>query len=69
MSRGDRILEILAEWPDGLTTRLIAERMGTSVGNISSPLSKLVAYGSLKRSGTGLVTRYYLPPVEQLKGN
>jgi DNA-binding Lrp family transcriptional regulator len=51
----DRILEILRGCPYGLTTKEIAERLGVPAGNISSRLSKLAAYGVIKktRGGTG----------------
>jgi hypothetical protein len=41
----DRIIEILRGCPSGLTSKEIAERLGTTAGNISSRLSKLAAYG------------------------
>jgi DNA-binding transcriptional regulator GbsR (MarR family) len=41
----DRIIAILQGSPNGLTANEIAERLGTTAGNISSRLSKLAAYG------------------------
>jgi DNA-binding Lrp family transcriptional regulator len=46
----DRILEILRGCPYGLTAKEIAEHLGVPVGNISSRLSKLAAYGIIKRT-------------------
>jgi len=46
----DRILEILRGCPDGLTTGEIAERLGLTARNISSRLSKLAAYGIIKKT-------------------
>ena len=61
MGRGERILEILAECSNGLPAKAIAARMGTSIGQISSPLSKLVAYGFLKRAHRESRSIYFLP--------
>jgi DNA-binding IclR family transcriptional regulator len=61
MGRGERILEILAECPCGLTAKELADHMGTSMGQISSPLSKLVAYGFLKRALSGSRSIYFSP--------
>ena len=44
-----RIIEILRSYPDGLTTRDIAMRLGTTAGNVSSRLSKLAAYGVIDK--------------------
>jgi DNA-binding Lrp family transcriptional regulator len=41
----DRILEILRGCPYGLTAKEVAGRLGATVSNISSRLSKLAAYG------------------------
>ena len=41
----ERIIAILQESPNGLTSNEIAERLGATAGNISSRLSKLAAYG------------------------
>jgi DNA-binding Lrp family transcriptional regulator len=46
----DRILEILRGCPYGLTGKEIAERLGVAPGNISSRLSKLAAYGIIKKT-------------------
>ena len=46
----DRILEILRGCPYGLTAKEIAERLGLTAGNISSRLSKLAAYGIIKKT-------------------
>jgi DNA-binding Lrp family transcriptional regulator len=46
----DRILEILRGCPYGLTAKEIAERLGVTPGNISSRLSKLAAYGIIKKT-------------------
>jgi DNA-binding Lrp family transcriptional regulator len=46
----DRILEILRGCPHGLTAKEIAERLGTTTNNISSRLSKLAAYGIIKKT-------------------
>jgi DNA-binding Lrp family transcriptional regulator len=55
----ERIIEMLRGSPEGLTSKDIAERLGTTAGNISSRLSKLAAYGiigkacgSLRRHGS-----------------
>jgi len=52
----DRILGILRGCPCGLTTKEIAERLGVTPGNISSRLSKLAAYGIIKRPGAKPLT-------------
>ena len=61
MGRGERILESLAECQDGLTSQAVAKRVGMSVGEISSPLSKLVAYGYVRKTRDGSRAVYYLP--------
>jgi predicted transcriptional regulator len=50
MNVADQIIAILENSPYGLTTEEIAQRMGTTSGNISSRLSKLVAYGVIHRT-------------------
>jgi DNA-binding Lrp family transcriptional regulator len=46
----DRILEILRGCPHGLTAKEIAKRLGVTPSNISSRLSKLAAYGIIKKT-------------------
>lgn len=46
----DRILEILRDCPYGLTAKEVAERLGATAGNISSRLSKLAAYGIIRKT-------------------
>jgi len=46
----ERIVAILQESPNGLTSNQIAERLGITAGNISSRLSKLAAYGIIRKS-------------------
>ena len=46
----DRILEILQGCPYGLTAKEIADRLGVTLNNISSGLSKLAAYGIIKKT-------------------
>ena len=46
----DRILDILRGCPYGLTARAIAERLDLTARNISSRLSKLAAYGIIKKT-------------------
>ena len=46
----DRVLEILQNSPCGLTAREVAERLGKTPDNIASRLSKLAAYGIIKRT-------------------
>ena len=46
----DRILEILHGCPYGLTAKEIADRLGVTLNNISSRLSKLAAYGIIKKT-------------------
>jgi hypothetical protein len=41
----NRVIEILRSCPNGLTTKDIAERLGTTTVSLSSRLSKLAAYG------------------------
>ena len=45
----NRVIEILRSCPNGLTTKDIAERLGTTTVSLSSRLSKLAAYGILVR--------------------
>ena len=44
-----RIIEILRSCWNGLTTKGIAVRLGTTAGNVSSRLSKLAAYGVIDK--------------------
>jgi DNA-binding Lrp family transcriptional regulator len=46
----ERILEILLGCPYGLTANEVASRLDVSPGNISSRLSKLAAYGIIKKT-------------------
>ena len=46
----ERIIAILQESPNGLTSNEIAERLGATAGNISSCLSKLAAYGIIGKT-------------------
>ncbi len=46
----DRILEILQDCPCGLTANEVADRLGAARSNIGSRLSKLAAYGIIKRT-------------------
>ena len=46
----DRVLEILQSSPCGLTATEVAERLGKAADNISSRLSKLAAYGIIKKT-------------------
>jgi DNA-binding Lrp family transcriptional regulator len=45
-----RIIAILQESPNGLTSNEIAERLGTTAGNLSSRLNKLAAYGIIGKA-------------------
>ena len=45
----NRIIHILRSCPNGLTSKDIAERLGTTRRNVSSRLSKLAAYGIIGR--------------------
>jgi predicted transcriptional regulator len=46
----DRILETLRSCPCGLTAKEVAFRLGATVSNISSRLSKLAAYGIIVKT-------------------
>src|SRR6266567_1004586 len=46
----DRVVEILQSSPCGLTAREVAERLGRTADNIGSRLSKLAAYGIIKKT-------------------
>ena len=59
MGRSERIIEILAASPGGFTAKEIASQMECPVGQISSPLSKLVAYGYLKRTRGSCVVYFF----------
>ena len=49
----ERIIAILQESPNGLTSNQIAERLGATAKNLSSRLSKLAAYGIIGRYSRG----------------
>jgi predicted transcriptional regulator len=46
----DRVVEILQSSPCGLTATEVAERLGRTADNIGSRLSKLAAYGIIKKT-------------------
>jgi DNA-binding Lrp family transcriptional regulator len=46
----ERVVAILHEFPNGLTSNEIAKRLGATAGNISSRLSKLAAYGIIGKA-------------------
>jgi DNA-binding Lrp family transcriptional regulator len=46
----DCILETLRGCPSGLTAKEVADRLGASPSNIGSRLSKLAAYGIVRRT-------------------
>jgi DNA-binding MarR family transcriptional regulator len=61
------IIDMLRAAPNGLTPKDIAERLGTTAGNLSSRLSKLAAYGIIGRARGALVSHgsrvtVYRPP-------
>jgi DNA-binding transcriptional regulator GbsR (MarR family) len=61
----ERILTILQESPNGLTSNQIAERLGVTAGNISSRLSKLAAYGIIRKSCRGPKGNVYRPLTDE----
>jgi predicted transcriptional regulator len=50
----DRVVEILQSSPCGLTAREVAVQLGRTADNISSRLSKLAAYGIIKKTRGGV---------------
>jgi predicted transcriptional regulator len=66
----DRVLEILLSSPYGLTAREVAERLGKAADSISSRLSKLAAYGLIKKTrgrihcDAALCAIYHAPPLK-----
>ena len=71
----ERIIEMLRGSSNGLTSKDIAERPGTTAGNISSRLGKLAAYGVIGKARGTLVghcsrgTVYQAPIHEPRHGN
>jgi DNA-binding Lrp family transcriptional regulator len=53
--QADRILAILRDCPDGLSASEVADQLGVAADNISSRLSKLAAYGVIKRRKAKLI--------------
>lgn len=49
-SLSGRISDLLNRGPNGLSAAEIATRLGTTIGKVSSPLSKLAAYGVIGRT-------------------
>jgi DNA-binding transcriptional ArsR family regulator len=45
----ERILDVLRHSPSGLTAKEVAERLGAPVSHVGSRLSKLAAYGVIKK--------------------
>jgi predicted transcriptional regulator len=64
----DRVVKILESSPCGLTAREVAERLGKAADNISSRLSKLAAYGIIKKTRGRIASDaspcaiYFAPP-------
>src|ERR1700686_4859305 len=59
------IIDMLRAAPNGLTSKDIAERLGTTAGNLSSRLSKLAAYGVIGKAALvshGSRVTVYRPP-------
>ena len=52
----ERIIDMLRAEPDGLTSKDIAERLGTTAGSIGSRLSKLAAYGIIGKTRAALLS-------------
>jgi DNA-binding Lrp family transcriptional regulator len=46
----NRLLETLQSCPSGLTAKEVADRLGASPSNVGSRLSKLAAYGIIKKT-------------------
>jgi DNA-binding Lrp family transcriptional regulator len=46
----NRILEMLRDYPSGLTAKEVADRLGADQSNIGSRLSKLAAYGIISKT-------------------
>ena len=70
----DRIVQILSECPYGLTAHEVAERLGISSRNMSSRLSKLAAYGIIKKTrgrivAAGTITGIYSVPTKSVGSN
>ncbi len=66
-----RLVELLRGSPSGLTSKQIAERLGTTASILSSRLSKLAAYGVIRKSRGTLVSHgtkaaIYQAPSHQL---
>jgi DNA-binding Lrp family transcriptional regulator len=55
----ERIVAILQQSPNGLTSHEIAARLGATAGNISSHLSKLAADGIIGKSRYGVGGNVY----------
>lgn len=66
-SRSNRILEVLRSFPYGITAKEMALKLGADHRNVSSQLSKLSAYGLIKKSrapeGCAAVYALELSPV------
>lgn len=70
----DRILEILQRFPAGLTAQEVARHLGVPSKTLTSRLSKLAAYGVIKRTRGRIasdapVSSIYSAPDEQLLPN
>jgi predicted transcriptional regulator len=48
IKRNHLLVEMLREYPSGLTAKDVADRLGADRRNIGSQLSKLAAYGIIK---------------------
>jgi DNA-binding MarR family transcriptional regulator len=49
MTRSDQIIELLHTCPQGITAKEVARKLGAEYRNINSQLSKLSAYGLIKK--------------------
>jgi predicted ArsR family transcriptional regulator len=61
----ERVVAILQESPNGLTSNQIAGRLGVTAGDVSSRLSKLAAYGIIRKSCRGPSGNVYRPLTDE----
>ena len=65
ISRSNRIVEVLRCFPHGITAKEAARKLGADHRNVSSQLSKLSAYGLIKKNrgpeGSAAVYALYVP--------
>lgn len=64
MTSINQITDLLRLHPGGLSAAEVCAHCGASKGSLTSRLSKMAAYGIIRRTTDGTFNRYFPPAVE-----